>query len=158
MLNNFHKSRCLTWVWASPRSWWWTGRPGVLWLMGSQSQTRLSNWTDWPSPGDLPYPGIKPYHASRFCSSRAITKAQEYWSEAYLFSSTSSQTRNWIRISCIAGGFFTSWTARESQHTQRVRTNQGSKLFISIVMLSICIYFVPSVIWAVCCTASIKAE
>ena len=25
-----------TWVWESTRSWWWTGRPGVLWFMGSQ--------------------------------------------------------------------------------------------------------------------------
>ena len=24
------------WVWASSRSWWWTGRPGVLQSMGSQ--------------------------------------------------------------------------------------------------------------------------
>ena len=24
-----------TWVWASSRSWWWIGRPGVLWSMGS---------------------------------------------------------------------------------------------------------------------------
>ena len=25
-----------TWVWVNSGSWWWTGRPGVLWLMGSQ--------------------------------------------------------------------------------------------------------------------------
>ena len=25
-----------TWVWADSRSWWWTGRPGVLRFMGSQ--------------------------------------------------------------------------------------------------------------------------
>ena len=25
---------------------WWTGRPGVLWFMGSRSQTGLSNWTE----------------------------------------------------------------------------------------------------------------
>ena len=25
-----------TWVWASSGRWWWTGRPGVLWSMGSQ--------------------------------------------------------------------------------------------------------------------------
>ena len=25
-----------TWVWASSRSWWWTGKPGVLQAMGSQ--------------------------------------------------------------------------------------------------------------------------
>ena len=34
-----------TWVWVDSGSWWWTGRPGVLRLMGSQNRTRLSNWT-----------------------------------------------------------------------------------------------------------------
>ena len=36
-----------TWVWVNSGSWWWTGRPGVLWFMGSQSDTteRL-NWTE----------------------------------------------------------------------------------------------------------------
>ena len=34
-------------LWVNCRSWWWTGRPGVLWFMGSQSQIRLSDWTDW---------------------------------------------------------------------------------------------------------------
>ena len=39
-----------TWVWVNCRSWWWTGRPGVLWLMGLQRvgedwATEL-NWTE----------------------------------------------------------------------------------------------------------------
>ena len=39
-----------TWVWVDCRSWWWTGRPGVLWFMGSQRvrhdwMTEL-NWTE----------------------------------------------------------------------------------------------------------------
>ena len=24
------------WVWVNSGSWWWTGRPGVLWFLGSQ--------------------------------------------------------------------------------------------------------------------------
>ena len=35
-----------TWVWVNSRSWWWTGRPGVLRFMGLQSQTWLSDWTE----------------------------------------------------------------------------------------------------------------
>ena len=36
-----------TWVWASFRSWWWTGKPGMLQSMGvPKSQTSLSNWTE----------------------------------------------------------------------------------------------------------------
>ena len=40
-----------TWVWVSSRSWWWTGKPGMLQSMGSQ---RVGNnwvnelsWTSW---------------------------------------------------------------------------------------------------------------
>ena len=35
-----------TLVWVNSGSCWWTGRPGVLRLMGSQSRTRLSNWAE----------------------------------------------------------------------------------------------------------------
>ena len=40
-----------TWVWVGSGSWWWTGRPGVLWFMGLQRvrhnwATEL-NWTLW---------------------------------------------------------------------------------------------------------------
>ena len=33
-----------TWVWVDSGSWWWTGKPGVLWFMGSQ---RVGY--DWPT-------------------------------------------------------------------------------------------------------------
>ena len=33
--------RLETWVWVNSRSWWWTGRPGVLQFMGSQ---RVGHW------------------------------------------------------------------------------------------------------------------
>ena len=33
-----------TWVWVDSGSWWWTGRPGLLWFMGSQRVGR--NWTE----------------------------------------------------------------------------------------------------------------
>ena len=38
-----------TWVWANSRSWWWTGKPGVLQPMGSQRvrhdwATELTDW------------------------------------------------------------------------------------------------------------------
>ena len=36
-------------VWLDSGIWWWTGRPGMLWFMGSQSWTRLSDWTVWDS-------------------------------------------------------------------------------------------------------------
>ena len=45
----------LEWVWVNSRSWWWTGRPGVLQFMGSQRvghdwvtelNSQLSDWTE----------------------------------------------------------------------------------------------------------------
>ena len=42
-----------TWVWVNSRSWWWTGRPGVLWFMGSQRLRH--NWgteLNWMLNGD----------------------------------------------------------------------------------------------------------
>ena len=61
------------WVWVSSRSWWWTGRPGMLWFMGLQrvGMTERLNWTDrnqpWvcmcpPSWNPLPFPS--PFHPS----------------------------------------------------------------------------------------------
>ena len=37
-----------TWVWVNSGSLWWTGRPGVLWFMGSQRvyTTEQLNWTE----------------------------------------------------------------------------------------------------------------
>ena len=38
-----------TWVWVNSGSWWWTGRPGVLWsqsTMVTKSWTWLSDWTE----------------------------------------------------------------------------------------------------------------
>ena len=42
-----------TWVWVNSGSWWWTGRPGVLWFMGSQKSWTQLNWTDWCTPGNM---------------------------------------------------------------------------------------------------------
>ena len=42
-----------TWIWASSRSWWWTGRPGVLQSMGLQrvrhDWATEPNWTEGTS-------------------------------------------------------------------------------------------------------------
>ena len=37
-----------TWVWASPGSWWWIGKPGMLQSMGLQrvGHTEWLNWTE----------------------------------------------------------------------------------------------------------------
>ena len=37
-----------TWVWVDSKSWWWTGRPGVLWFMGHKESdtTERLKWTE----------------------------------------------------------------------------------------------------------------
>ena len=35
-----------TWVWINSRSWWWTGRPGVLCFTGLQ-RVRHDEWLNW---------------------------------------------------------------------------------------------------------------
>ena len=49
-----------TWVWVNSGSWWWTGRPGVLQFMESQSWTWLSDRTElnWTEVGTQ-YTGIQ---------------------------------------------------------------------------------------------------
>ena len=62
------------WVWASSRSWWWTGKPGVLQSMGSQ---RVGN--NWATELMRVYecllkwsPGI------RFCSHPILTALPKF--------------------------------------------------------------------------------
>ena len=45
-----------TWVWVDCGSWWWTGRPGVLWFMGSQRIR--DDWVTELNPEPLIYPSF----------------------------------------------------------------------------------------------------
>ena len=107
----------LTWVWASSGSWWWTGKPGVLQSM--ELQRVGHNWAtelNWLFPI---FPSKwKLLSCVWFCD-RMDYIVQEFqarileWA-AVPFFRVSSQSRNWTRVSCIAGGWFTSWATREA--------------------------------------------
>ena len=48
---------------------------------------------------------------------------QEYWSSLPMPSSKgSSQLRDWTQVSCIAGGFFTSWATKEARELNKTLT------------------------------------
>ena len=49
----------LTWVWVDSRSWWWTGRPGMLQFMGSQEVGH-----DWVT--ELKWTELNPMPAPRY--------------------------------------------------------------------------------------------
>ena len=75
-----------TWVWVGSGSWWWTGKPGVLLSMGSQSVGH--NWAteliDWGSKySDCPHTGKK---ALTF--SNLIMLAVSSWHKASTFNCT----------------------------------------------------------------------
>ena len=64
-----------SWVWVNSRSWWWTGRPGVLQFTGSQrvrhSWVTELNWTELnrmeqgAMVGEQDGPGVKPRFKSQ---------------------------------------------------------------------------------------------
>ena len=59
-----------TWAWVDSRSWWWTGRSGVLWSMGSQRVRH--NWgteLNWCSRtgGEIQLKSVK-YLIFKFCA------------------------------------------------------------------------------------------
>ena len=111
-----------TWAWVNSGSWWWTGRPGVLQSMGSQSRTRLKDWTEL-NRGKDSLSSVVGQSCLTFCNSvdyslpgssvHVILLARILEWVAIPFSSGSSWPRDWIQFFCIAGRFFTIW-AREA--------------------------------------------
>ena len=83
--------------------------PGQNTGVGSCSLLQGIFPTQGSNPGLSHYRGIL-YQLSHQGSPRILE-----W-VVYAFSSESSQLRNWTRVSCIAGGFFTSWATREANY------------------------------------------
>ena len=82
--------------------------PGQNTGMGSLSLLQGIFPTQGSNPG-LPHCWWILYQLSHKGSPRILE-----W-VAYPFSSRSSWPRNWTRVSCIAGGFFTNWAIREAR-------------------------------------------
>jgi hypothetical protein len=60
-----------TWVWVNSRSWRWTGRPGVLWFMGSQRVRHdwVTNTFTFASNACCPFCYLNSIYFSKFTSS-----------------------------------------------------------------------------------------
>ena len=124
-----------TWVWVNSRSWWWTGRPGVLQFMGLQRVghnwvTEL-NWTDLFQHGSLQFKNFRcsilfdAYHCHISESSsvvfdslqlmnytiHGIVQARILEWVAVLFSRVSSQPRHRTQVSCNVSKLFTNWAS-----------------------------------------------
>ena len=96
----------------------------LLWPCGLYTvhgilQARILEWVAFPfSRGIFPTQGLNPglVHC-RWILSQLSHKGSPRilnW-VAYPFSSRFSWPRNWTRVSCIAGGFFTNWATRTSE-------------------------------------------
>ena len=110
--------------WKKEKSLSWVRLFVTPWIVAHQAPpslgfSRQEYWSGlpFPSPEDLPDPGIEPRSPS--LQAEALTseppgkpKILEW--VAHLFSSGTSQPRNQTRVSCIAGGFFTNWAMREA--------------------------------------------
>ena len=81
--------------------------------------SRQNYWSELPCSllGDLPYPGIKPRSPTLQTDSLPFEPPGKprilEWA-AYPSSRGYSWSRNQTRVSCIAGGFSTSWATREA--------------------------------------------
>ena len=121
-----------TWVWASSRRWWRTGKPGMPQTMGPQrvghniatQQQRqikiysllelmfsclsvsLSHVWLFGTPWNIAHQTPLPMEFSR----------QEYWSVTIPFSRGSSRPRDQTQVFCIADRFFTIWATREAHN------------------------------------------
>ena len=80
---------------------------------------RQEYWSGWscPPPGDLPNPGIEPRSPALQVDSLPSVppgKPMNTGMGSYPLSRLSFWPRNWTRVSCIAGRFFTIWPTREA--------------------------------------------
>ena len=80
------------------------------------SQAGILEWEPFPSPGDLPNPGIKPRPPALQGDSLPAEpqgKPKNPGVGSLSLLQQFSQLRNRIGISCLAGRFFTSWAIKE---------------------------------------------
>ena len=61
-----------TWVWVNSGSWWWTGRPGVLWFMGSQRIRH--NWVT-----ELNWYNVNTKFKSSVLVSFSLERSSNFW-------------------------------------------------------------------------------
>ena len=95
-------------------------------------------YSPWNSPGQntgvgsllllqgiFPTQGLNPdlLHCSWILYQMSHKGSRKVWEwVAYPFSSGSSRPRNWTRVSCIAGGFFTNWAIREATYKAIIKS------------------------------------
>ena len=79
-------------------------------------QARILEWVAFPFSRGSSQPRSPKFQADSLPAEHKGSPRILEW-VAYPFSSRSSQLRNWTRVSCIAGRFFTSWAKGKPKNT-----------------------------------------
>ena len=116
-LVGWHHRHCQwTWVWVNSGSWWWTGRPGVLQSMGSQSWTRLSNWTELKALKIMVSQELPTDSGEDICWDLGTGVKQDLWSKASSFPEMNYKNSNYSVLWIITYNLWMRWR-RKSQPT-----------------------------------------
>ena len=90
----------------------------ILYQLSHQGSPRILEWVDFPFSRGSSLPGIEPRSPTFQANSLPAEppgKPKNTGVGSLSFSSGSSRPRDLTWVSCIAGGFFTSWATREAQ-------------------------------------------
>ena len=129
-----------TWVWVNSRSWWWTGRPGVLQFMGSQRvghdwATEL-NWTEQLQWRQIFMPTIAQEVRFLYRSNPLFGQNEWNYSAAHFHSTSSVQSLSLNVMLTLGKKHFPKSRCdlfvQENQTTKYSfpRTNRQSKIYI----------------------------
>ena len=88
------------------------------------SQARIMQWWSSPGEGNLPTPGIEPWSSTLQVDSLAAEPQGKLKNPGVGSLSLLQQiflTKNWTKVSCTAGRFFSNWAIREAQYVFDVK-------------------------------------
>ena len=106
-----------TWVWVNSGSWWWTGRPGVLRFMVSQSWTWLSDWTELNREDSI-LKNIDITLPTKVCLVKAIVfSIVMYRCESWTIKKAEHQRIDAFELWCWKRFLRVPWTARRSNQS-----------------------------------------
>ena len=117
-----------TWVWVNSRSWWWTGRPGMLQLMRSQRVGH--NWVselNWSRFSHFHLFATLPTLTCKASLSIGFSK-QDHWS-GLPFPSPGHLPDRGIELTSLlspVGGFFTTRVTWAAPPSPKIHTGVGS--------------------------------
>ena len=143
-----------TWVWVDSGSWWWTGRPGVLWFMGSQRvghdwvtelNRRFMNANNWTKIkydvlSEISDSGV--FHGLKISVSLMMTEWTMQRPVDRERTKLSQSLSYYLQISsCMSKKFNTQHFSKISYKVEKMPTNSHSSKWNSLNFLKPCLGF-----------------